>query len=194
MYAATGRLFPQGMRPRGGQVSDQPRSPREVRGRPGETLHRAWGQGPARFLASLGHPGMYGVTGRQYLQDMGPMTGQVTGRPRSPGDVRGDWSILSTRHRGQGAVRFLASLGRPGKHGGDRVRPCTKHGSNDRPGFWPASVTRRCTVRLYSTVARIPPGMIRDSRSVGQYSCVLAGLCQMLAILQAVVRVLLVLK
>ena len=91
---------------RSGFFSDQPRSPGEVRGRPGETLHRAWGQGPARFLASLGHPGMYGVTGRQYLQNMGLMTGQVTGRPRSPGDVRGDWSTLSTGHAATGRSGF----------------------------------------------------------------------------------------
>ena len=34
-------------------------------------------------------------------------------------------------------------------------------------------------VRHYSTAARIPPGLIRNSRSVGQYGCVSAGLCQM---------------
>ena len=59
--------------------------------------------------------------------------------------------LVDSFHRacGQGSVRFLASLGLPGKHGGDRVRPCTEHGPNDRPSSWPASVTRRCTGRHY---------------------------------------------
>ena len=55
-------------------------------------------QWPARFLASLGRPGMYEATGRHDLQNMEPMGGQVTGQPRSPGNVWGNRATRFIKH------------------------------------------------------------------------------------------------
>ena len=105
-----------------------------------------------RFLASLGLPGMCGATGRRYLQNTGPMTGHVTGRARSPGSVRGDWSTFFTGHAAKGRSGFRpASVARgiTGATGRDRVQIMC---GNVRPGFRPASVTRGCTGRPGDTI------------------------------------------
>ena len=51
------------------QVSGQPRSPGDVRVQTGDNIDRTWGQWPARLLADLGRPGMYGATGPCPLDD-----------------------------------------------------------------------------------------------------------------------------
>ena len=55
--------------PMAGRVSGQPRSPGDVRVRTGDTVYKAGCHGSARFLASLGRPGMYGATGPCPLDD-----------------------------------------------------------------------------------------------------------------------------
>ena len=49
--------------PMAGQVSGQPRSPGGVRVRTGDNNDRTCDQWPARLLADLVRPGMYGATG-----------------------------------------------------------------------------------------------------------------------------------
>ena len=51
-----------------------------------------------------------------------------------------------------GSARFLASLGRPGMYGCERVTRFTRRDAMGRPGFWPASVARDLRVRTGDTV------------------------------------------
>ena len=46
--------------------------------------------GPGQFLAGPRRPGMCAATGLYEIQNVEPMADQVTGRHRSPGDVRRD--------------------------------------------------------------------------------------------------------
>ena len=101
-------------------VTGQVRSPGDLRctGRPVDTICRTWRQMTARLLADLCRPQMYGATGRHHLQHMGPQVGQITGRPMSPGEVRGRL--------------------------GDTIYKACYHGSG-RPVFWPATRARGWT-------------------------------------------------